>query len=167
MNYVAQFFFQKNTIDLQHYDLEKDFSIEVPMKRRQKQKWILLGILTEDTKICNTSCHRHFYCLIHSVKNEVLERLKSFFQLNHQVDSSLYLIEAITLRHSRELASLKPPWFLLDAYTLIPLDQFGSSLSQWAIMNHKERHFLFHNWSWNAKNTCCQSEDSLSLQTIT
>ena len=40
-------------------------------------------------------------------KNVVLGSLKSFFH-DHQVDISLYLTEATALRHSRELASLKP-----------------------------------------------------------
>ena len=38
----------------------------------------------------------------------ILGSLKTFFQLDQQVDISLYLMEATTLRHSRELASLKP-----------------------------------------------------------
>ena len=42
-------------------------------------------------------------------ENVVLEGLKSFFQLDHQVDISLYLTEVATaLCHSRELAGLKP-----------------------------------------------------------
>ena len=42
-------------------------------------------------------------------ENVVLEGLKSFFQLDHQVDISLYLTEAATaLCHSRELVGLKP-----------------------------------------------------------
>ena len=42
-------------------------------------------------------------------ENVVLGSLKAFFQLDRQVDISLYLTEATTLHHSRELASLKPP----------------------------------------------------------
>ena len=41
-------------------------------------------------------------------ENVVLGSLKSFFQLDHQVDISLYLTEATALRHSRELAGLTP-----------------------------------------------------------
>ena len=33
---------------------------------------------------------------------------KSFFQLDHEVDISLYIMEATTLRHPTELASFKP-----------------------------------------------------------
>ena len=40
----------------------------------------------------------------------VLFFLKSFFQSDHPVDISLYLTEASTLHHSRELAGLKPSW---------------------------------------------------------
>ena len=43
-------------------------------------------------------------------ENVVLGKHKSFFQLDHQVDISLHLIGATTLRHSRELASLTPSW---------------------------------------------------------
>ena len=41
-------------------------------------------------------------------ENVVLGSLKSFFQLDHQVDISLYLMEATALRHCRELVSLTP-----------------------------------------------------------
>ena len=39
-----------------------------------------------------------------------LGSLKSFFQLDHQVDINLYLTKATALHHSKELASLRPPW---------------------------------------------------------
>ena len=39
-------------------------------------------------------------------ENVVLGNLKSFFQLDHQVDVSLYLTDAIALHHPKELASL-------------------------------------------------------------
>ena len=38
--------------------------------------------------------------------NVVIEVLKSFFQLDHHLDISLYLVEAIALRHFKELADL-------------------------------------------------------------
>ena len=38
----------------------------------------------------------------------VLGSLESLFQLDHQVDINLYLMEAIVLCHSIELANLKP-----------------------------------------------------------
>jgi len=38
----------------------------------------------------------------------VLESLESFFQLDHQVDISLYLTEVTALRHSKKIAGLKP-----------------------------------------------------------
>ena len=40
-------------------------------------------------------------------ENVVLDSLKYYFQLD-QVDISLYLTKATTLRHSRELVILKP-----------------------------------------------------------
>ena len=43
-----------------------------------------------------------------SLENVDLRSLKSFFQLDHQVDTNLYLTEATTLWHSRGLAGLKP-----------------------------------------------------------
>ena len=42
------------------------------------------------------------------VENAVLWSLKSFFQSGHEVDIRLYLTEATALRHSKELAGLKP-----------------------------------------------------------
>ena len=42
------------------------------------------------------------------IENVVLGSLKSFFYLDHQVDSSLYLKEAIALGHFRALVGLKP-----------------------------------------------------------
>ena len=41
-------------------------------------------------------------------QNATLGNLKSFFQMNHQVDINFYLMEATTLHYSRELASLLP-----------------------------------------------------------
>jgi hypothetical protein len=41
-------------------------------------------------------------------ENVVTWSLMSLFQLDHQVDISLYLIEATALHHSRELADLTP-----------------------------------------------------------
>jgi hypothetical protein len=41
-------------------------------------------------------------------KSVVSGNLKSFFQLDQQVNISLYLTEITGLRHSRELTSLKP-----------------------------------------------------------
>ena len=41
-------------------------------------------------------------------ENVVLGSLKSFFHLDHQVDINLYLMEATTLRHSKELVGFKP-----------------------------------------------------------
>ena len=40
-------------------------------------------------------------------ENVVLGSLKSFFQLDFQVDISLYLTKATALHHSRELDGLK------------------------------------------------------------
>ena len=42
-------------------------------------------------------------------ENAEVGSLKSFFQLNHRVDISLYLMEATALSHFRELANLTPP----------------------------------------------------------
>ena len=41
-------------------------------------------------------------------ENVILECLKSFFQLDHQVNISLCLMEVTALHHSRELVGLKP-----------------------------------------------------------
>ena len=39
-------------------------------------------------------------------KNVILGSLKSFFNLDHQVDINLYLTEATSLRHSKELVGV-------------------------------------------------------------
>jgi hypothetical protein len=41
-------------------------------------------------------------------KNAVLGSLKSFFQLDHQVDISFYFTKVTALYYSRELVGLKP-----------------------------------------------------------
>ena len=43
-------------------------------------------------------------------ENVVLGSLKSFFQLDYQVDISLYLSKATAPYHSRKLVGLKPSW---------------------------------------------------------
>jgi hypothetical protein len=53
-------------------------------------------------------------------ENVVLENLKSFLQLNHQVDINLYLTKATALRHSRDLVDFKPSWC-----TFSPISHFG------------------------------------------
>ena len=45
-----------------------------------------------------------------TIQNVLLGSFKSLFQLDHQVDIGLYLMEAITLCHSKKLAGLKPSW---------------------------------------------------------
>ena len=61
--------------------------------------------------------------LIISIWVRSLGNLKSFFHLSHQVDISIYLIEATAVFHSRELASLTPiccpfiPISLLTSWT--------------------------------------------------
>ena len=49
-------------------------------------------------------------------ENVVLGSLKPFFQLDQQVDISLYLTKAITLCHSTKLAGLKPS--IVSSFTL-------------------------------------------------
>jgi hypothetical protein len=49
-------------------------------------------------------------------ENVVLGSLKSLFQLDRQVDISLYLTEATVLCHSRELTDLKPTLCRLQSH---------------------------------------------------
>ena len=65
--------------------------------------------------------------------NVVLGSLKSFFQLDHQVDISLYLTEATALRHCRELANLKLLWCIFN-----PISLHG-------FMDFKINFIIFHN----------------------
>ena len=39
--------------------------------------------------------------------------------MGHQVDISFYLKKATTLPHSKELASLEPPWCILNLISLM------------------------------------------------
>ena len=50
--------------------------------------------------------------------------LKSSFQLDHQVDISLYLTEATTLLHSKELVGLKPSRFTFSLISLFDFMDF-------------------------------------------
>jgi len=87
-------------------------------------RWSTIPI-SRDKRLCNFCSYNvveneaHFVleCPLYSsirdkfqslFENIVLGSIKSFFQLDHQVDISLYLTEATALRHSRELASLTP-----------------------------------------------------------
>ena len=54
-------------------------------------------------------CHLYIRDKFPSLFEDVVPgSLTSFFQLDHEVDISLYLIEVTALRHFRELASMKP-----------------------------------------------------------
>ena len=54
----------------------------------------------------------------------VLRRLKSFFQMDHQVNVSIYLTQATTLHHSRELASLTSSWCIISPIRLLASKTF-------------------------------------------
>ena len=54
------------------------------------------------------------------LENEVWRSIKSFFQLDYQVDISLYLPEAAALHHSKESTNLKP-----SSCAFSPIDLFG------------------------------------------
>ena len=89
-------------------------------------RWLTTPIF-RDTKVCHLFSYnafeiRHILVLECSLcslmplleisfpslfEKVVLWSLESFLQCDHQVDISLYLMEAITLRHSRELVGLK------------------------------------------------------------
>ena len=53
---------------------------------------------------------------------------KSFFQIDLWVDISLYLTEATVLRHSREVAGLKPSWHTFNIIILSIFSKFRSNL---------------------------------------
>ena len=64
-------------------------------------------------------------------ENIALGNVKPFFQLDHQVDVSLYLVEAMAICYSRELTSLIPsrctfsPWSFLASHFIC--DIFGEN----------------------------------------
>ena len=64
----------------------------------------------------------------HYLKNVVLGSLKYVFQLDQQVDITLYLTKAIALHHSRESAGLEPPWYIVSPIGLLGFKDFKINL---------------------------------------
>ena len=69
-------------------------------------------------------------------ENVVPRSMKSFFRLDQQVNISLYLIEAIALRHSRELIGLKPSWCTFNPISLFGFPDFKSVSFHWVLNNY-------------------------------
>ena len=61
----------------------------------------------------------------------ILGSLRSFFQLDHQFEISLYLTEATTLHHARELATLTPSWCIFSLISLSTYCTLKSSSFHW------------------------------------
>ena len=72
----------------------------------------------------------------------ILGSLKSFFQLDHQVEISLYLTEATALRHSWKLGGLTPSWCTFSPISLLgPLYTMDHEVGSLKIP-------LFHGPTW-------------------
>lgn len=78
--------------------------------------------------VVKIEAHFVLQCPLHSYSNRIpslFEKvvfyggLKSFFQLDHHIIISLYLMEAIVLDHSRELASFTPTWCTFNPLSLM------------------------------------------------
>ena len=74
---------------------------------------------------------------------------KSFFQLDHEVDISLYIMEATTLRHPTKLANLKPSWCIICPISLLASRTLKSI----------SLYFISFRWRWslsddNKQETC-------------
>ena len=107
-------------------------TVDLPLKLDDEQLSLSLEILDYGTfapimqlKMMHLSCWNVPYITpleisSHHYLRRSSRNLKSFFQLDHQVDISLYLTEATTPRHSRELAGLKP-----SSCTFNPISLFG------------------------------------------
>lgn len=67
----------------------------------------------------------HFQSLITHV---VLGSLKSFCQVDHEVDSSLHLTKATALRHSKKVAILTPSWGTFSPTNLVAFQIFKINL---------------------------------------
>ena len=78
---------------------------------------------------------RHKFQLL----NVVLGSLGSFFQLDHQVDISLYLKEAIALYHSRELAGLTS-----SSCNLCPISLLAPKISKAFSFHYQNKNSLVH-----------------------
>ena len=57
-------------------------------------------------------------------ENVVAWCLKSFFQLDHQVNNNLYLMETTTLCHCRESTGLTPSWCTFSHISLLASSDF-------------------------------------------
>ena len=97
--------------------------------------------ISRDTKLCHFCSYyaieneAHFvleyplYNLIRDkfpslFENAISRSLKSFFQLDQQVNISPYLKETSTLRHSRELTGLKPSSCTFNPISLLGFPNF-------------------------------------------
>ena len=141
-------------------------------------KYILLNICHFCS--CNTIQDEAYFMLECPIRvkfpslfeNIIQGSLKSL--LDHQVGISLYLTEASTLCHSRELVSVKPSWcffFVPLAFCGFPADfnikfialDFGNCLLHFVHMNYKDWNVEF--WS-KCKNIWVQRECSFFNQMI-
>ena len=69
-----------------------------------------------------------------SIEQVVLGSLKSVFQLDHQVNISLYLTEATTLHHSKESTGLTPSWCFPSLIHLLASQTLKSISFHWTRM---------------------------------
>ena len=92
-------------------------TIDLPLKLNNEQVSLSLEILDYATDVVENEAHFLLECpLYNSIRDKfpslskkiIPGSLKSFFELDQQVNIRLYLTEATTLRHSRKLTSLKP-----------------------------------------------------------
>ena len=103
--------------------------------------WWTMTPICKDTRLCH-------FCSYNAVENEasfvlecplynpnrkkspslfeniVLGSLESFFQLDQQVNISLCLTEATTLRHSTKLIGLKSSWYTFNLIRLFSFPDF-------------------------------------------
>lgn len=106
-------------------------------------RWSTIPIITRDNRLrhfysCNVLKNETHFVLEYPLYNplrdkfqshseKVVGSLKSFFQLDHPIDISLYLMEASTLCYSRKLVGFTPPRCIFNPINLSALKPPGLS----------------------------------------
>ena len=97
-------------------------------------------------------------------ENVVPRSLKSFFPLDQQVKISLYLTKATTLRHSKELSSLKPSWCIFNLISLFSFLDFKANFISFQFISLSfNMLFIFEEVGQSLFNMCFYDACSLIL----
>ena len=102
-------------------------TINLPLKLDNGQLDYSTFTLIMQLKMSYISCWNVPYIISFILENVILGSLKPFFQVDPQVDINLYLAEANSFRHSRQLTALKSSWCSLSPISLFGFPDFKIS----------------------------------------